>query len=82
MCIITFSWSRTVAKQGGPIGPFGAATDTLAGLNYISAPTTMSIVTMCVNSNKLTKSLTFQTKKKTQRLNLKPHNNVHVHPHK
>jgi len=45
-----------VARQGGPIGPLGAATDALVGLSYISAPAAVSIVPMCVNSNKLAKS--------------------------
>ncbi len=64
MCIITFSWSTTVAKLGGPMGPFRLAMDTLVGLNCISALAVVFIVAMCVNSNKLTKSLTSQNQQK------------------
>jgi hypothetical protein len=64
MCIITFSLSTTVAKQGGPVGPLGVAMDVLASLNYISAPAIVSIVAMCVNGNKLTTSLKFQNQQK------------------
>jgi hypothetical protein len=64
MCIITFSWFTIVAKQGGHVGPLGAATYTLASLKYISTPTIVSIVGMCVNGYKLTKYLTFQNQQK------------------
>jgi hypothetical protein len=71
-----------MARQGGLV-VLGAATDALAGLNYISAPVAVSIVAMCVNSNKLAKSLTSQNQqKKTQLPNLKPHTNARAHPHK
>jgi hypothetical protein len=53
-----------VAKQGGPIGPLKASTDTLAGLSYISDLVVMSNVAMCVNDNKLAKSLTSQNQQK------------------
>jgi hypothetical protein len=55
MCIITFSRFTIVAKQGGHVGPLGVATYTLASLNYISTPTIVSIVGMCVNNYKLAK---------------------------
>ncbi len=61
MCIITFSWSITMVRQGGLVGPLGAAIDTLVGLSYISDPTIVSITTMCVNGNTLAKILTFQS---------------------
>ncbi len=64
MCIITFSWSTIVAKQGGHVGPLGATMNTLVGLSYISTPTAMFIVAMCVNGNKLAKSLTSQNQQK------------------
>ncbi len=81
MCIITFSRSTTVARRGGPVGPLGAAMDVLAGLSCISAPAAASVVAMCVNANKLAKSLTSQNPtKKTQRPNLKPHTNARTHP--
>ncbi len=53
-----------MAKQGGHVGSLRAATDTLVGLNYTSTPTIMSIVAMCVNGNKLAKSLTSQNQQK------------------
>jgi hypothetical protein len=57
--------------------------EVLAGLSCISAPAAASVVAMCVNANKLAQSLTSQNPtKKTQRPNLKPHNNAHTHPHK
>jgi hypothetical protein len=57
--------------------------DVLAGLSCISAPAAASVVAMCVNANKLAKSLTPQNPtKKTQRPNLKPHTNARAHPHK
>jgi hypothetical protein len=49
------------------MGPFRLAMDALVGLNCISALAVVFIVAMCVNSNKLTKSLTSQNQqKKTQ----------------
>jgi hypothetical protein len=57
--------------------------DVLAGLSCISAPAAASVVAMCVNANKLAKSLSSQNPtKKTQRPNLKPHTNARTHPHK
>jgi hypothetical protein len=47
MCIITFSWSTTVARQGGHVGPLGSAIDALASLNYISIHAAMSIIAIC-----------------------------------
>ncbi len=53
-----------MARQGGHVGPLGATTDALAGLNYISTFVIVFIVAMCVNSNKLVKSLIFQNQQK------------------
>jgi hypothetical protein len=64
MYIITFSWSTSVARQGGPIGPLGTTTDAMASLNYIFAHVIVFIVVMCVNNNKLAKSLTSQNQQK------------------
>jgi hypothetical protein len=50
-----------MVRQGGLVGPLGAAIDTLVGLSYISDPTIVSITTMCVNGNTLAKILTFQS---------------------
>jgi hypothetical protein len=58
MCIITYSWSTTMVRQGGLVGPLRTTTDILASLNYISILVVMYIVAMCVNGNKLAKSLT------------------------
>ncbi len=49
-----------MVKQGGHVGPLGTTIDIMASLNYISILVVMSIVAMCVNGNKLAKSLTFQ----------------------
>lgn len=64
MCIITFSWSTIVARQGGHVGLLGIAMDALVGLSYISALAVVFIIGMCVNGNKLAKSLTSQNQQK------------------
>jgi hypothetical protein len=53
-----------VARQGGHVGLLGTAMDALVGLSYISVLTVVFIVGMCVNGNKLTKSLTSQNQPK------------------
>jgi len=68
-----------VARRGGPVGPLGAAMDVLAGLSCISAPAAASVA-MCVNANKLAKSLTSQNPTKINTAT--KHTNAHTHPHK
>jgi hypothetical protein len=53
-----------MAKQGGLGSPLGATTNALVGLSYIFTLATVFIITMCVNGNKLTKSLTFENQQK------------------
>ncbi len=53
-----------MARQGGHVGLLGTAMDALVGLNYISALVVVFIVGMCVNGNKLAKSLTSQNQQK------------------
>ncbi len=63
-----------MVRQGGPVGSLKTTTEILASLNYISILAIMSIVAMCVNDNKLAKSLTSQNQQKNTTTKLEtPH---------